>query len=442
MFRSSITRCLPLVVVVLLLGGSIGHAATREEVLAALEPYAGQTITRITLAGNNITKDWVITREIHSEMGDPLDLDLIREDIVRLENLAIFGAVVVVPGEERGGVTLDFRFTEMPWIIPFPALRYTEENGFSIGLGVASPNFLGQRMILSASALFGGTTTARFKGENPWITGNHLSAGLEAYHQVRTNELLDFEETSDKVEFFGGVYLGQTGRLMVRGGYCGVGSDEVGVTLDDDDYDDLWNGGVTLGLDSRDSWRTPHEGWKNELAVHYFGGDADYLAVDLDVNVYVPIDQGHTLATGPLLSLQTGDVGAEIPSYQQYFLGGANSVRGYRLDELGKEIFGKHQLIYNLEYRWNVRPVRPLNVWKWSVGVGLQLAAFADAGIAWSEPRDFGLDRTRMGFGLGARLLVPAAEMVRLDVGMSQDGDVVFSFGTSSIFFGRRLRVR
>ena len=74
----------------------------------------------------------------HTEAGDPLDLELIREDIIRLENLAIFGSVVVTPRPLRDGVALDFAFTEMPWIIPFPALRYTEENGFSVGLGVAS----------------------------------------------------------------------------------------------------------------------------------------------------------------------------------------------------------------------------------------------------------------------------------------------------------------
>ncbi len=429
-----------LVLLLLLPGVAVG--ATREEVLARLEPYVGRTITRVTLAGNNITKDWVITREIHIEAGDLLDIELIREDIIRLENLAIFGAVIVVPIEFDGGVELDFQFTEMPWIIPFPALSYSEENGFSVGLGIASPNFLGRRVILSASALFGGTTTARFKGENPWITGNHVSAGLEAYHQIRTNKLLEFKETSDKVELFGGTYLGETGRFRIKGGYYGVGSDRDGITLDPDNFDELWNAGFTLGIDSRDSWRTPHEGWKNEVTAHYYGGDANYLAVDFDVNLYHPFAQGHTLASGPLLSFQSGDVDEEIPSYQQYFLGGANTIRGYKLEELGKEIFGANQFIYNLEYRWNVLPVRPLQVFNWSIGVGVQLAAFADAGVAWSRAEDFSLDRTRVGFGLGARLLLPAVEMMRLDVGMSQYGDVVFNFGMNTIFFGRRLRVR
>lgn len=430
------------VLLVCWLAASAAHALTRDEVMASLEPLRGQTVTDLTLAGNHVTKDWVIAREIWTEVGDPLDLETVGEDIVRLENLAIFGSVIVTATPQAGGVALNYAFTEMPWIIPFPALSYTEENGFSVGLGVASPNFLGRKMSLSASFVVGGTTTYKFKGENPWITGNHVSGGFEAWHQTRPNQLLDFRQTSDMVALNGGTYLGETGRLKFHGGYYGVGSDKDGITLSSRNHDDLWHGGVSLGNDSRDSWRAPREGWKNELAVLYLGGDANTLAVDFDVNFYLPLSPGHTLASGPLLSFQSGDVGEEIPSYMQYFLGGANSVRGYKLEELGKELFGKNQLLYNLEYRWNFLPVRALKIFKWSFGVGLQAAAFGDVGVVWDRSQDFSLDRTRAGFGAGLRLLLPGMEMMRFDVGMGQDGDVVFNFGVNSIFFGRKQRVR
>lgn len=407
-----------------------------------VEAWRGVTVTDITLAGNHVTKDWVIAREILTEVGDPLDPKLVQEDATRLENLAIFGSVIVTAVALDGGVALNYGFTEMPWIIPYPALAYTEENGFSLGLGVTSPNFRGRDVTLSASALFGGTTTYRFKGENPWITGNHVSAGVEAWHQVRTNKLLDFQQTSDMAAAFGGVYLGRHGRLKAHGGYYGVGSDEPGITLDPDDYDDLWHGGMSLGLDSRDSWRTPHEGWQNEISGLYLGGSADTWTLNIDVVRYQPLAPSHTLATGPLLSVQSGEVGHQIPSYMQYFMGGANSIRGYELEELGKELFGKNQLIYNLEYRWLIMPVRALKVFKWSVGVGLQAAAFADAGVAWSRGGDFAWDRTRVGYGAGLRVLLPSVEMLRLDVGFSQYGDVVFNFGMNSIFFQRKERVR
>ncbi len=407
-----------------------------------MESWRGVPVTDLTLAGNHITKDWVIAREIWTDVGDPLDPELVLDDVTRLENLALFGSVEVTGAAHEDGVALNFEFTEMPWIIPYPALNYTEENGFSAGLGVASPNFGGRGVTLSGSAVFGGATTYRFKAENPWITGNHVSAGVEAWHQNRRNKLLSFDQTSDRAALTAGKYIGHSGRLSISGGYYGVGSDEPGITLDPDNYDDLWQIGGTVGMDSRDSWRVPHDGWHNEIALLYLGGDANTWALDFDVVRYQPLGRRQTLATGPLLSLQSGRVGREIPGYMQYFMGGANSIRGYELEDLGQELYGKNQLIYNLEYRYLIAPVRSVGVFKWSFGIGLEAAVFADAGVAWSRPEDFSIRRARAGYGAGFRVLLPSVEAVRFDFGLSEDGDLIFNFGTKSIFASRKLRIR
>ncbi len=416
---------------------SAGRAAETD-----LDAFAGQTITEITIAGNQITKDWVIAREIWSDVGEPLDPQLVRDDLTRLENLAIFGAVVATPTASQDGVALNFSFTEMPWIIPYPAMNYTEENGFSLGVGVASPNFLGQDIMLSGSAVFGGTTMYKVSAENPWISGNHVSAGLVAWHQTRRNELLDFNQTSDMLMFKAGKYLGQNGRLKFYGGYYGVKSDQPGRTLDPDNRDDLLFGALTLGYDGRDSWRAPHAGWHNEFGLLYMGGDADTWTWAFDVRRYAPIGERHTLATGPYLGLQSGNVGEDVPPHMQFFIGGANSVRGYQLEKLGKEIFGKNQFLYTLEYRYLWRAMRPVKVLKWTFSLGLELAAFGDVGVAWSHPQDFNVDRTRSGYGVGVRLLVPGLDNLRFDIARSEDGDTVFNFGVRAIFDERKKRVR
>jgi len=195
-------------------------------------------------------------------------------------------------------------------------------------------------------------------------------------------------------------------------------------------------------MDSRDSWRMPHEGWHNEIQGLYFGGDANSWSFDFDVVRYQPLGERNTLVTGPLLSVQSGQVDMEIPRYMQYFLGGANSVRGYKLEELGLELYGKNQLIYNLEYRRLLIPVQPLRIIKWSFGVGLEAAVFADAGVVWSEPHELNTARSRFGYGAGLRLLLPGVEALRFDMGVSETGDVVFNFGSNSIFFARKQRIR
>ena len=407
-----------------------------------LDAYAGRTITVITFSGHRVTRTSVIAREVWSEEGQPLEPELVRQDITRLDNLSIFGSVSAGVTPADGGVALDYQFSELPWLIPYPALGYTEQNGFSIGVGVASVNLLGRDMTMSADAMFGGTTTFSLIAENPWITGNHVSAGFMVWHDVRDNTLLDFRQTTDRLGLSSGTYLGERGRLAATLGYYGVKSDEDSITIAPDNRDHLFDIEVVLGYDSRDSWRVPHEGWETSLIPGYIGGDANTWTLQLDVRRYQPLGLRHTIATGPLLSLQSGAVGAEIPSYYQYFLGGANSIRGYNLEELGPELFGRHQFLYTLEYRYLLGRVRGYKLMRWTVGLGFELAAFGDFGIAWSESREVSLDRARAGFGAGFRVLAPSVGSVRLDLGVSQNGDFVFNFGVGSIFDARRMRVR
>ena len=57
---------------------------------AALTPFIGHTITRVQWQGNRTTRDFVIAREIHSRVGQPLRLETALDDIRRLNNLDIF----------------------------------------------------------------------------------------------------------------------------------------------------------------------------------------------------------------------------------------------------------------------------------------------------------------------------------------------------------------
>jgi len=405
------------------------------------DPFAGQTIQEIRIHGHRVTRDFVILREIWSEQGQPLDPILLAGDATRLENLSIFGSVevTVTPGDQ--GVIVDFAFAEMPWLVPYPAGKWNEQNGFSVGAGLSSPNLLGRGVLLSTSVVFGGTTNVSFRGLNPWIVGDHLSVELLAYHSERDNTILDFGEKADRVEVTVGHYIGRFGRMSGKIGYWGMSSDLDGITLSPDGRDDMLVAGASLGYDSRDSWRVPHRGWNASLEMEQLRGSANTRTTTLDVTRYQPVAAGHTLAFGPLLSTRTGEVGSEIATYDQYFLGGSNSVRGYKVDTLGREIQGKNRFLATAEYRYLVLPVSPLRIFKWSIAVGAELAAFADVGVIWNQPEQFNLDRTRFGYGIGARVLFPVVEMVRFDIGVSEFGDIEFNFGVRAIFDARSVRI-
>ncbi len=123
-----------------------------------------------------------------------------------------------------------------------------------------------------------------------------------------------------------------------------------------------------------------------------------------------------------LLTLQSGQVGRDLPQYMDFHLGGANSLRGHTVDDLGYDLFGKQQLLTTVEYR--VPPVDPTEstLFGISADLGLGGTLLVDGGPAWTAQEDFDLERARFGVGGGLRRLLPAMDMTRLEVGTASGG--------------------
>lgn len=408
-------------------------------------PYAafeGKRIAGISFAGNRTTKESFIRRELRLEVGDTLSVQSLAEGIRNLENYGIFGSITVGIEDATDGVLLEYQFREMPSYIPFVAVQYTEENGFSIGPAVAAVNLFGRGIRASGSALFGGTTNFELIGRYPWITADYrLGLLLRASHLSRDEDFLGFEETSDEITPWVTRYLGENGRVRGMIGYFHMKSNQDGITLSSDGSDHFLRVGAAVGYDSRDSWRDTRNGWQSEIEVVGNIGDGDFATTSIDLRRFQRLTRRQTLFLGGLASLQTGDVGSNVPAYFQYFIGGANSVRGQDVD-LGKSLYGKNQMIATAEYQLSLIPLRPYNFFKWSAAMGLQLALFADAGTAWTAPDDLSMDRAKGGFGAGLRLLIPGVEMIRFDAGFNRQGDAYFHFGGGFKWEAQRLRLR
>lgn len=116
-----------------------------------------------------------------------------------------------------------------------------------------------------------------------------------------------------------------------------------------------------------------------------------------------------------------GTVGGTVPFFEQFFAGGANTIRGYPEDRF----WGKNMAILNLEYR---HPIQK----------SFNMIAFVDYGGAWggfgtvnnytqSKRAEF-----KLGYGLGFSFRTPLGP-IRLDFGFNQDGGsrTHFMIGTS-----------
>jgi outer membrane protein assembly factor BamA len=343
-------------------------------------------------------------------------------------------------------VRLLFTFKEMPSWFPVLSYVYTEENGFSWGAGISAGNLTGRDLSFSARVYFGDLEQQWSRISWPWIWGNHGSFDFYGARYTRPDELRGFEETSYEFTPELGTWIGDRAWVRAKYSYFEMKSDTAGVTLDPDGSDELLRLGVALGWDSRDSWRDPRRGGQNEIEIWrtggLLGGEGDFWTANLDLRRWLPLTHRTKLMLSSLLTLQSGTLGEEVPIYMDYFMGGANTIRGYGVTDLGPELAGKNQLLGTVEYSLTLIPLRRWDIWKISLRLGAELAIFADAGIAWSESRDFAMRRARGGLGGGLRLLVPGSEMVRLDVGWSPQGGFRFHFANGTKPKAQRARLR
>src|SRR5512139_1045281 len=104
--------------------------------ITALEPFENRTVTSVLYRGLEHTKPHIVTRELETIVGQPLRLDALRADLQRLENLALFASTSATGQPDGEGVAVTLVFKEAIRGFPYPALAYTEVDGWSFGAGV------------------------------------------------------------------------------------------------------------------------------------------------------------------------------------------------------------------------------------------------------------------------------------------------------------------
>ena len=139
---------------------------------------------------------------------------------------------------------------------------------------------------------------------------------------------------------------------------------------------------------------------------HYWSGEPARTIQNLDA-------ARHVLA----LRLRAGTEFGRAPFFEQFFVGGADTIRGYDEDRF----WGKYDFAGTLEYRIPVQK-------------GFQLIPFVDFGDAWGEYgtiNAFTQTATpdiHFGFGVGLSFIVPRIGSIRLDFGLGDDGSLLTYF--------------
>ncbi len=147
-----------------------------------------------------------------------------------------------------------------------------------------------------------------------------------------------------------------------------------------------------LVRDTRDSYFYPLRGSLNsvdfETSGDFLGSDYNFIKSAGESNYYFNL-LGQTVFLVRLrLGIVSGFNEKKVPLFERFYLGGANTIRGYEEGEIAPRFGGKAMGIVNLEYRI------PLTKNKTFIN-----SLFYDAGNSWEAIRDLDIGDLKQGLG-------------------------------------------
>ncbi|WP_457569072.1 BamA/OMP85 family outer membrane protein [Desulfurobacterium sp.] len=169
---------------------------------------------------------------------------------------------------------------------------------------------------------------------------------------------------------------------------------------------------VITDYDKRNSFSNPTKGYRFYLKLSYtggfLGGDADYFLSEIKVLKLKNIKRRFVVA----LRAGVGYIrpfGSGVPIQDRFYLGGAESIRGYKygtispVDSSGNYVGGNFYSLASIELRYMIFKE-------------LQIAVFCDSGDVFPDASDFTFNGWYSSLGLGFRYLTPVGPL-RVDYG-------------------------
>ncbi|MFH2056144.1 MAG: BamA/TamA family outer membrane protein [bacterium] len=399
-------RIRPLLLIILLSAGLGGSPATVAQTTDSTAPV----IRSIRFEGKFRLREYILRREIDSEVGRPLDTLLLLRDRRKLDGFRLFSQVQTRVEKQNDSVDVIFLLKEV-WTL-WPLLSVSNsDNSFDWLVGVREKDFLG--LYLRTSIFY-----RRYEGENsygcsaqfPRAFGRDLALGWNLGESREVDpltfvdpatgrrEISDYRYLSKYLWVNGGIRINE---VLYLSGYTGY--ERENWTLKDDqelpagasevyDYPRyIISAAATMGrvyfddflLEGRDL--TISATLVNEQPA----GSLDRWRLGISGRQYF-IWGAFNLALRAQYATSSAD--ERMPPY---YISGIVNVRGYE-DKIER---GDHFTGGNLELRWR----------GFESSLFLtQLAAFVDAGAVWGRDADFStaLDDGYLSVGAGLRLAV------------------------------------
>ncbi|NPA49870.1 MAG: outer membrane protein assembly factor BamA [Thermodesulfobacteria bacterium] len=383
-------------------------------------------VNRIEITGNTRTRDKVIRRELLVVEQRPFSASRLKKSEGRLRRLGYFDDVSISTekGVKEDQMDIHVKVKERP------------TGSFSIGAGYSSVdkvilmgeisqrNLFGKGQILSFQGLFGARTTRySLSFTEPYFRDSRLSLGLNLYDWER-----EYDDYTRNSQGFG-----------IRFGYLLTPNTRVffGYRYDDSDLTDYYyytseiiresadihiTSSIELGFnrDTRNHFFDPTRGTNlnvvYEHAGGFLGGDSAFEKITATGSVYFPTVGDFVGHVRVGVGYVTEGKGGKLPVYEKFYLGGIDSVRGYRFGDIspkdpktGERIGGERMAFVQAE------AIFPL-----VKSMGLKGVVFFDMGNVWGEDVGYRFSDVRKSVGLGIRWLSPMGPL-RIEWGYNID---------------------
>jgi len=424
-----------------------GYIFAEAQTATSLDPETGKVdidysidegeiayVDRVNVIGNTKTKDVVIRRELRIKPGERFDGQKLRRSRERLRNLGFFEEVGfnIEPGiapnrkdlvvEVKESKTGEFSFGGgYSTIDEFVGFISIEQRNFDFK---NFPYFTGDGQDLRFYAEWGTVReNYQLSWTEPWIFDYPLSFGFDIYqtgHDKETDVGYGYSEKRAGGDLRLGKELSEylSAAMMYRYEVIDISDVSVDATNDlkkEAGENTVSSLGFQLTRDTRDNRFAPTKGtylsgWF-DIAGGFLGGDKDFTRLTGKASHNIPCFKDSVLE----FRLQAGVVDAfgdsdDVPIYERFFAGGANTIRGYNERKVGPidpvsedPLGGESMLVFNIEY------TKPIVEY-------IKVAAFYDVGNVWSKISDFGSGSFKAGVGVGVRIKTPIGP-IRLDYG-------------------------
>ena len=398
-----------------------------------IDPGKKVYVRRISFIGNEGTQDKVLRREMRQFESSYYDKEKIDQSTRRLKRTQYFEGVdiktVSVPGiSDQVDLTVSVK-EKNTGSVKLGAGASSDE-GLVGTFSVTQANFLGTGNTVSAEINTSSVNTVyALTHIDPYFTLDGISRRLTAFMRETNTKDLDTGQYDKKSYGLGvgfGVPMNEFDTVRI-----GFDVDMSDITLVDSspqrykDYCTQVSGGNSSGCDQneavlsvgytsdkRDSALYPTSGYKydigSEITLPLL--DMQYYQINAKVSDFTPLTKEFVWNNDLNLGYAHSYGDDPYPFFQNYYVGGSSSVRGYKAASIGKQYFDESQDDFvstggttKIVASTSILFPLPGGMFKDQV----RLETFIDGGGVWEEDADIALDEMRFSAGLSVQWVSP-----------------------------------